>query len=167
MDALRGLKEQGIPFSYTIISAEGNEELTFLRQQMNLTEEVELLGKVPFEQVKERIRQADVLLLPSVEEGIANVVLESMFLGTLVVTTDCGGMVESVEHGHSGLVVPVRNTNAMTSALVQVAAMAQDDRQIMIEHAFEKVSAQHNEEKMVNDMVSLYDMVMQNQPSAS
>ena len=55
--------------------------------------------------VKELIKNADILLLSSVEEGIANVVLEAMALGTLVVSTECGGMNEVIKNNENGFLV--------------------------------------------------------------
>ena len=38
------------------------------------------------------MRESDCLILPSVQEGISNVVLESMAIGLPIISSDCGGM---------------------------------------------------------------------------
>lgn len=161
LDAMAILQQKNIPFQYTVIGAKGDEELEFQRHQLGLQEDVDFADRVPFEKVKQMIREADILLLPSVEEGIANVVLEAMLLGTLVVTTNCGGMVESVQDGVEGSVVPVREPQAIAKAIAEVKATDAPALQKMIDAAYEKVCTQHNEDKMVADMMNLYKFVMQ------
>ncbi len=160
LDAMKLLKQQQIPFKYTIIGAKGDEELEFQRAQLNILDEVTFLDKVSFEEVKKLITQADVLLLPSVEEGIANVVLEAMLLRTLVVTTDCGGMAEVITNGENGFIIPVRNPKAIAEALKKVVGLAPSSIEAMIQQAFEKVSEQHSEERMVRGMLDLYSKVL-------
>ena len=82
LDAMKLLKDSGIKFTYTIIGGAGNEELMFQRNQLGLENEVEFKSSVSFEEVKRSLKKADLFLLPSVEEGIANVVIESMLNGT-------------------------------------------------------------------------------------
>src|SRR5690606_10809511 len=71
------LKENTIPFHYTIIGGEGDEELQFLVHDLGLQENVSLLGRVPLGEVKEYMREASLMLLPSVEEGLPNVAVEA------------------------------------------------------------------------------------------
>ena len=92
------LKGNGFQFEYQIIGAKGTEELEFLIKSNNLQNEVFLTVKKPFGEVQQLIKNADLLLLPSFEEGIANVVLEAMQLGTIVLSTNCGGMEEVIEN---------------------------------------------------------------------
>lgn len=160
LDAMQLLKQQQIPFTYTIIGAKGDEELEFQRAQLNLKDEVTFLDKVSFDEVKGLISKADVLLLPSVEEGIANVVLEAMLLRTLVITTDCGGMAEVISNGENGFIVPVRNSHAMADALVRVSKLDAAQKNKIIEKGFQKVDEQHSEAKMVSDMLTLYQKVL-------
>lgn len=124
-DALRALgllDRRGVAFTYRI-AGEGAEraKLTFLRSQLGLDDRVELLGVASQPGVRELLRWADVILLPSLGEGISNVVLEAMAAGRCVVVTDCGGMTEVVRDGDNGLVVPVGDPLAMADALESVA----------------------------------------------
>ncbi len=160
LDAMRQLKDKNIDFKYTIIGAANNEELLFQRNQLDLEQEVVFKNNVPFNEVKQIIRKADVLLLPSVEEGIANVVLEAMLLGTLVLTTNCGGMEEVVVNNENGFIVPVRNPEAIAETLIKITGTKAKELNRLIENAYETVANQHSEEKMVEDMKALYSHVL-------
>jgi len=160
LEACKILKDSGFQFNYQIIGAKDSEELTYLVNTFNLQEEVLLSGKMPFFNVQELMGNADVLLLPSLEEGIANVVLEAMQLGTLVVSTDCGGMDEVIENGHSGFIVPTRNPQQMADTILKIAKLPHEEKQSMMEQAKVTIEHQHTTEKMISDMISLYKKVI-------
>ncbi len=60
----------------------------------------------------------DVFVLPSIKrEGLARSLIEAMAYGVAPVVTDCGGSPELVQHGVSGLVVPVADAAALAQAI--------------------------------------------------
>lgn len=106
--AMKMLKNAGIPFHW-IIMGNGNkfEELVFKTRQLGLQHEVKLVGSGSREEVRELMEAATVFFLPSVYEGIANVVLEAMSMELPVVSSKCGGMEEVITHGKDGLLADV------------------------------------------------------------
>lgn len=65
---------------------------------------------------------ADVSLLPSVKgEGLSKVLLESMFLARPTIMTDIGGNKGLGINGETAIIVPARNDEALTKALVRLA----------------------------------------------
>lgn len=160
LDAMNLLHEKGFNFRYTIIGAKGVEELEFQKSDLGLKDLVSFKSNVPFAEVQQLMQQADLVLLPSVEEGIANVVLEAMQLGTLVLTTDCGGMNEVIEDEKNGFIIPTRNPQKMAEAIQQIIALSETQKQQITEAAIKTIQQQHTEEKMVADMLTLYQNVL-------
>lgn len=76
---------------------------------------VEFLGEQ--EDVRPALRAASVYVLPSWREGTPRSVLEAMATGRPVITTDAPGCRETVTDGHNGLLVPVRDAEALTLAM--------------------------------------------------
>lgn len=121
--AMAELRRRGIPVDYRI-AGEGSEreKLEFLTHELDLSSSARLLGAVDQSEVRELLGWADALLLPSLSEGISNVVLEAMAAGVPVVSTDCGGMAEVVEDGVNGHLLHVGDTTTMADHLAALAA---------------------------------------------
>jgi len=118
LSAIHKLVARGGPVRFHILGdGPERQRLLYTIHDLGLENEVQLHGRVSLEQVRELLQQADVFLLSSLSEGISNAVLEAMACGLPVVTTDCGGMREAVTDGVEGFVVPVRDVDAMSSAL--------------------------------------------------
>lgn len=64
----------------------------------------------------------DVLALPTYREGFPNAALEAAATGKPIVATDATGARDAVVHGETGLVVPVRDADALAEALEQLLA---------------------------------------------
>ena len=62
----------------------------------------------------------DVSVMPSLNEALSNVLLESMAAGAPVVATDVGGTTEALKDGYSGLVIPPAKPAAMAAAIDQL-----------------------------------------------
>jgi colanic acid/amylovoran biosynthesis glycosyltransferase len=153
------LKKKGLQFNYQIIGAEGNQELLFLRKELDLDTEVEFLPKLTQQKVFEMMSSSDIFLLSSIEEGIANVVVEAMALGCPVISTNCGGMEELITHQKEGWIVPVYDEEAMAAQISEFSQLDSEYIKKIKKEARRKVQRQHNEDKMIEDMMSLYKSV--------
>lgn len=77
---------------------------------------VEYLGEVA--DVRNAIERADVVVLPSYyREGIPKALLEAMAMGKPIITTDMPGCRETVVGNLNGILIPARNTKALTDAM--------------------------------------------------
>jgi glycosyltransferase involved in cell wall biosynthesis len=61
--------------------------------------------------------ELDVFVLSSISEGMPLSVLEAMASGKAIVTTQCGGIPEIVDHGKTGLLVPPSDSSALAEAI--------------------------------------------------
>lgn len=114
-----------VPFRLEILGAGPLEaELLALRDELGLADRVELLGAVPENEVRRRVRRAWVCALAAIEarsgdrDGIPVALMEAMALGTPVVTTRVGGIPELVDG--AGLLVAPGDPGAMADALALV-----------------------------------------------
>ncbi len=82
--------------------------------------------------------QADVLVLPSVEDGFGLVLAEAMACGCPVITTTNSAAFDIVDQGVQGIVVPPRDVTALKDAIESIVCDP-DRRQEMSEASLKKV----------------------------
>ncbi|MDH3717924.1 MAG: glycosyltransferase family 4 protein, partial [Planctomycetota bacterium] len=93
-DLLQALKE--LPNLDALIVGDGPDRQRL--ESMAQGSRVTFVGEVPPEEVVQYLQQARMLVLPSLREGLANVILEAMANGVPVVTTRVEGTADLVRH---------------------------------------------------------------------
>ena len=68
------------------------------------------------------MRASDLVVLPSLSEGLPITLVEALALGRPVVTTGAGGIPEVVEDGVTARVVPPRDADALAGAILELLA---------------------------------------------
>lgn len=106
-----------------LILGEGSQrsQLTELVQALGLEQEVDMPGFVanPYA----CMAHAALVAVSSVWEGLCNVLIESLALGTPVVSTDCpSGPAEILAQGKYGELVPVGDSQALAEAMLKILA---------------------------------------------
>jgi starch synthase len=76
-------------------------------------EQVEFLGPTPRERLVELMSRSDVLVLPSIEEGMALVQAEAMACGCPVIASTNTGADDLFTDGVEGFIVPIRDSGAI------------------------------------------------------
>jgi glycosyltransferase involved in cell wall biosynthesis len=90
-------------------------ELEQLARHRNLAPHVTFLGHR--EDVPALLSAADVFVLPSRSEAFPNGAIEAMAAGLPVVASAVGGLLDLIEDGRTGLLVPPRDPEALVAAL--------------------------------------------------
>jgi colanic acid/amylovoran biosynthesis glycosyltransferase len=160
INAMAILKKRDIQFHYTIIGIEEDEELFFMVSDLGLVENVSFISPLSQDKVYDKMIASDLLLLPSIEEGIANVCIEAMFCKLPVISTNCGGMEELIIHKETGFIIPIRNEHAMANELIEFYRLSKSRIETIVQNARVKVENQHSIDKMVNGIEELYYSVI-------
>ncbi len=100
--------------------AEGDwsERLAAQAKELGVAERVLFTGAVAPDELRWPLSAADIFVLPTANEGWANVFLEAMACGLPVVTSDVGGNPEVVCHKGLGTIVPFGHSEALQAAIV-------------------------------------------------
>ncbi|MCB0726124.1 MAG: glycosyltransferase family 4 protein [Ignavibacteriae bacterium] len=161
LDTMKILKDKKVDFRYTII-AQGKvpEEILFLINEYDLHDEVNIIPGMKFDDLIKRLIRSDMLILPSVEEGIANVVLESMAAGVPVVTTDCGGMNEAVEDKVNGYIVRIREPELMADKILDYISRDDESGYKIVKNAKATIENKFSPERQIKEFADLYNTIL-------
>lgn len=163
-DALEALKEVKSmwPDVKFVVVGDGQEKPGILKKitELELNDNVELVGKVDTEQVQEYMINSDAFLFPSHNEGLPNVILEAARSSMPIITTTVGGIPEVLKHGKSGLLAPVKQPGILADYMLKIIA-DKCLREKLAANAY-KSSLDFTWEKNATKFVSLYAEVLNN-----
>jgi len=91
-------------------------ELKKIARDYNLRNSVIFAGQR--NDIPELLKISDIFVLPSLQEGFPLAVIEAMSTGLPVVATSVGGVPEVIEHGETGLLIPLGNPEALSDAIM-------------------------------------------------
>jgi colanic acid/amylovoran biosynthesis glycosyltransferase len=122
--AVAALLKDGHRIEYNIIgNGDLQNQLEQLIQDLEVSDQIHLLGWKDQAEIVNILNQSHILLAPSVtaqdgnQEGIPVALMEAMAMGMPVISTYHSGIPELVEHEVSGFLVPEQDTDALAKAL--------------------------------------------------
>jgi len=161
LDAMALLKKKDVQFHYTIIAAgRDHENIPYQIHDLGLSEYVSLINGLPHDEALNQLSKSDIFLLPSLEEGISNAVLEAMALGIPVISTDCGGMNEIINNGKNGFLVPVRNVDSMAGAIRNFRVLDKENKRNIIRNARETITRNHLVSHQIDQFKNFYSKII-------
>jgi glycosyltransferase involved in cell wall biosynthesis len=104
------------------------------------------------------LKAADILVVPSLSEGLPNVVLEAFAVEVPVVATDVGGNPELVIQGETGLIVPPSEGSRLAEAM-EWMLRHEDETRAMAARALDLVRTRFNFETQAARLCELYSRV--------
>jgi glycosyltransferase involved in cell wall biosynthesis len=118
--AAKLLASGGAPKFRVLIAGSGllEQRLAAQIRDLKLAGAVQLIGFQP--DIKPLFQMADIFVLPSLSEGSPMVLLESMISHVPVITTDAGGIPETVTHDETALLVPAGDSERLAAALLDL-----------------------------------------------
>ena len=143
-----------IPDGTLLLAGDGPERARLERQAAaaGLSGRVRFLGVQPHESLPGLMAAADIMVLPTVSEGLANVWVEALACGTPLVTSDVGGAREVVDRPEAGRLV-ARDPAAVAEAVN--ALLASPPTQAAAREAAGKFSWERNAAELFEHLSGL------------
>jgi glycosyltransferase involved in cell wall biosynthesis len=112
-----------LPDARLALIGEGEDRQMLEKQAhtFGVADRVHFLGSLPHSEIAHYLQAADVAVLPSSSEGLANAWIEALACGTPLVITDTGGAREVLHSNAAGRIVE-RNANAIATAIHELLA---------------------------------------------
>ncbi len=118
LDAIKQLHIEHPDLTLTVVG-DGPERKAFEQhaETLGISSAVNFVGYQSQAQVRERLSETDVFVLPSFAEGVPVVLMEAMAAGVPPVTTRIAGVAELIDNGASGLLVPPGDGASLAEAI--------------------------------------------------
>jgi len=136
------------------------EQLQVLIRRLGLWHCTEFLGTQ--RDIPTILSHLDLLVLATTtHEAFGRVIVEAQAAGVPVVATEVGGVVDIVENGKTGLLVPPADPGSMAEAIIRIFKDPQLARNLA-EEAYIKVKEKYNVELMVKNTLDVYREALTN-----
>ena len=119
--------------------------------QYGIEEKCIFVGRRPNEEMPLLYAQMDILVLPSLYEGIPRVLMEASAMRTPIVATNVKGNREAVIHDRNGLLIPLGDVQALTDAIV--ALLTDQQKALSLGAEGRRLALERFDEKLVFDRV--------------
>lgn len=164
-DAMEQLKHKGILEKYKVkltIGGVGQEEETIKNvfAQKGLNPYVAFAGWVVGEKKNTLLKNSQLFVLPSHNEGLPIAILEAISYGLPVVSTNVGSIAEAVRDGENGYLVEPENVNALAEAL-EKAIKSKEKWEMMSANAKRIVCEKFDEKEYYQELWQLYEEMIE------
>jgi glycosyltransferase involved in cell wall biosynthesis len=146
-----------LPQARFILAGDGSQRATLERQAAPLGARFQFLGLR--HDIPSLMAAFDILVVPSLNEGMGRVLLEAGAAGTPAVASRVGGIPDVVDDGETGLLVPPKDAGALADAVLELAAQP-ERRRLMGDTARAKVVPAYSLEEMVRQIEALYEELL-------
>ena len=138
-----------------IIIGEGpeQEKLKIKSEKLKIEGQIKMLGRLGHEQTLAYIKAADVFVLNTGYEGLSHVLVETLYLGTPVVTTNVGGNPEVIKNGINGLLTEYNNQTQLKEAILRLLNSQELARQFVL--AGRQDLTKFSQKKMIADAIAV------------
>ena len=149
-------------YNLSIVGPAPNEkyfkELKDLIDKSDLQNQVSLIGPVDRESVKDYYSTSNLMILPSISEGLARVIFESQVAMCPVLVTDAPGMSDIVIDGQTGYVFESNNLDSL-SLKIEYINNNYDEASLVAKNAKGFILSNYSEDNFKFSFKKLFDTV--------
>ncbi len=154
--ACRCLKDENVDFECLIVGeGPAREALEKQIRQLELKNEVKLLGNQTHDQIFALLRQAQVKVLASRSEGIPVSLMEAMAFRVPVISTRICGIPELINDNTSGFLVELGDAETLAAKIKQLLA-DESLRKTFADNGYEKVQREFNLKTETEKLLELW-----------
>jgi glycosyltransferase involved in cell wall biosynthesis len=146
-----------------LLAGEGEQraELESFVREAGLQDRVSFLGHI--DGVPNFLAGLDIMVMPTMSEGLGTIILDAICAGTTVMASDVGGVPEIIRHGETGLLFPVGDVEAVTIDLIRLIE-DKDLRLRLNAQASKHVAQKFSLETMIQGNLSIYKALIDKLP---
>ena len=136
------------------------EQIQVMVKRLGLWHCTEFLGTK--KDIPKVLSQLDLLVLATTtHEAFGRVIVEAQASGVPVVATEVGGVVDVVENGKTGLLIPPADPASMAEAVIRLYKDTKLAARL-VENAYRNVKRKYNLDLMIKNTLNLYEEALSN-----
>ncbi|KKP69850.1 MAG: Glycosyl transferase group 1 [Candidatus Moranbacteria bacterium GW2011_GWE2_35_164] len=142
------------------ILGDGDEKnnLIDLTKKMKLENFVQFLGRIPREETAPYYQEASLFVLPSLNEGMSNAMLEALASGLPILATQTGGTEELVEDGINGFVIKMKDPKDLADKIEMI--LKDDGLRVQMGLASRKKAQEMSWKNVAQKYFELYEEIV-------
>jgi glycosyltransferase involved in cell wall biosynthesis len=119
------------------------EQVKHYATAAGLAAQIDFLGHTDYTAAPGVYQHGDIFVSPTYSEGFSNTILEAMASGLPVISTATIGVVDCIEQGRNGLLVPIKSVAPLAEAMLRMLSNAAL-RKSMAQQAFNDVQEKYS-----------------------
>jgi len=152
------------PNTTLLLVGDGILKATFkkIAVDLNISDKVIFTGFIPNNELPHYFSTADILIMPSLNEGLGLVWVEAMACETLVIASNIDVFKAHIKDNINGFIVPVKNSKALAEKITEVLenkykldAVCKNARKYAIDH-FEWEIVKKEYVALINTLIKFY-----------
>lgn len=153
LQAVKVLVERGLDAEFVVLG--DGPDRHALR---NMAEKLHVTNRVTFtpQTVSGQLNQLDLLVEPSLQEGLGVSVMQAMAMGVPVVATGVGGLYDLIEDGQTGVMVPPNDPEKLADAIWRLLKNPAE-RMEMARQAREMIESGFSADRIAAELTTYYE----------
>lgn len=141
------------------IMGDGNARVALEKQveKLNISDKTEFLGRIPREKTTSYYQESSLFVLPSLNEGMSNAMLEALASGLPIITTNTGGAEELVSNEKNGYLIKMKNSADIAKKIEKL--ITHPELRKKMGKASREKALEMNWKKIAEDYYKLYERV--------
>ena len=128
-------------------------------KELGINNKVTFFGRIDYESIPTLMHYSDILILPSIEEGVGRVILEAMAMNLPVIASNVGGIPLVINDQKDGLLFEVGDINALKKhVLFLIHNKSYSDN--MTRLAYQKFIDNYEYEVSINIFLEMYKSIL-------
>lgn len=162
IDAIRLLDSNSLskPVKFTIGGPNSKNFLSNLDNLQNDNISIDFIGAIDRGSVLKKMHESHIIIIPSENEGLPNILYEAMATGNMVIATDVGGISEILENELTGKLIPPNDHKALMLDIM-FAINNINNIEKYAKNGREKIK-NYSYEKFIKGYLKLYDESVKN-----
>ena len=120
---------------------------------------VHYVGTIRDQQVLHRLyKQSHLLVFPSMQENLSNIILESLSASTAVVAFDIGGNSDMIEHMVNGYLAPECTAQSLAEGIKWFLNLTEIEKVALGENSLKKLQKDFSDEKTIDHLIRTYTL---------